>query len=96
MITVKKLVNSDRRSGMTLGNHKVIQNTIDDYSEYIYHWTVICRADHTQKVFAVDDSWGSRSTIRACNAYRREFLSMGYREATMQVVQDGELTEVAR
>ena len=96
MVTVKKLVNSDRRSGMTLGNHKVIQNSIDNYSEYIYHWTVICRADHNLKLFAVDASWGSQSTTRACNAYRREFLSMGYTETVMDIVQNGGMLEVAR
>lgn len=76
MVTMNRLVKSN--NDKTLGNHKVIQS--GNISKYFYYVTCICQADHTQKIFSVDSSYGTRSTTQACNSYRREFMSMGYVE----------------
>ena len=62
-----------------VGNHRVVINE-DGTREFYYYSTVICRADYFFKKFAVDDSYGTVSTKRAVNAYRKYFTEMGYKE----------------
>ena len=62
-----------------VGNHRVVVHN-DGTREFYYYDTVICRADYFFKKFTLDDSYGTVSTKRAVNAYRKYFTEMGYKE----------------
>ena len=62
-----------------VGNHRVVIHS-NGSREFYYYDTVICRADYYFKKFAVDNSYGTVSTTRAVNAYRKYFTAMGYKE----------------
>lgn len=84
MKTMKNLLNAD--GDKTLGNHYVTNKTNNfghQLRAFTYFSTVICLVNDTKKTFTIDDSWGSQSTTRACNAYRRELTSQGYEEVKL-------------
>ena len=62
-----------------VGNHRVVIHS-DGSREFYYYSTVICRSHDSFKKFTVDDSYGSVSTKRAVNAYKKYFTEMGYKE----------------
>lgn len=62
-----------------VGNYSVVIHS-DGTREFYYYNTVICRTDDFFKRFAVDDSYGTVSTKRAVNAYRKYFTGIGYKE----------------
>jgi hypothetical protein len=68
---------SDRR----FGNHIVRHH--GDVREFYYHITCICKVDDGQELFAIDASYGSASTTKACNEYCRQFKLLGYTEVGM-------------
>lgn len=80
MQTVKNLISST--NSKKLGNHRVevVNNMGIPHRKYIYYSTVIAREYPDTKEFIIDDSYGTASTTRACNAYRKEFLDKGYTE----------------
>lgn len=72
MKTVEKLVQAD--NSKTLGNHRVIIN--GNKREFIYHSTVICEVDDSNRTFKLDNGgYCTSSTSRALSAYRNEFQS---------------------
>lgn len=78
MTTVYNLVhtNANRK---TLGNHRMERTTTG--RNFIYHWTTICAVNDVDRTYHTDNGgWGTSSTTRAINAYKREFNSMGYTE----------------
>ena len=69
-----------------IGNHRV-EHSEDTYGSkhtidrYYYHSTAICTADITTQRFTIDDGgWGTQSTSRAINDYRKWFISHYYDE----------------
>lgn len=77
--TQYKLINATRDK--LIGNHRVQTRGIGDvYRSFFYHGTEICRVWDDKKVFWVDDSYGTKSTIQACVAYRTELTNAGYTE----------------
>lgn len=63
------------------GNHRVQTRGIGQvYRSFYYHGTEICRVWDDKKVFWVDASYGTQSTIQACIAYRKALTNMGYTE----------------
>lgn len=78
MTTVYNLVhaNGNRK---TLGNHRMERTTTG--RNFIYHWTTICTVNDIDKTYHTDNGgWGTSSTTRAINAYKRELNLMGYTE----------------
>ena len=78
MTTVYNLVhtNANRK---TLGNHRMERTTT--VRNCIYHWTTICTVNDVDRTYHTDNGgWGTSSTTRAINAYKRELNSMGYTE----------------
>lgn len=69
MKTVEKLLQAD--NSKTLGNHQVIVS--GNKRKFIYHSTVICEVDDSNRTFKLDNGgyWTS-STSRALSAYRNE------------------------
>ena len=61
------------------GNHRVVIHS-NGIRQFYYYDTVICRADYFFKKFTLDDSYGTVSTKRAVNAYRKYFTEMGFKE----------------
>lgn len=82
MKTVETLANS--KQDMKQGNHRVEHSAarMRCGRDFYYYDTIICATNDLQKQFMIDDSYGSRSTTRACNAYRKHFLDAGYTEVT--------------
>lgn len=78
MKTIQKLVNA--KNDMKVGNHRVEFSLVGKERRYFYYNTVICSVDHNKGTFKIDASYGSVSTTRACNAYRKYFESLWYRE----------------
>ena len=76
MKTLVELVQSDK--GKSKGNHRV--EVVGDERKFYYYTTVICQANDNNKVFSIDDSYGSKSTKRACNWYHAYFTAFGYEE----------------
>lgn len=73
MRTVEKLLNASR--DMKSGNHRVehiTNNFGHEVRKFYYYATVIAYVNDTKRTFTIDASYGSSSTTRACNAYRRE------------------------
>ena len=64
--------------GKILGNHRV-EIAGDGSANFIYHWTPIAIIDNAGNVTITNGGWGTPSTTRACNAYKKEFISHGYR-----------------
>lgn len=84
MKTVQALAQATRNT--KAGNHRV---EIDDTGfnlgrRFYYYSTVICEAYDNVMKFKIDASYGSTSTTRACNAYRKYFLNLGYTEINAQ------------
>lgn len=77
-------------------NHKMIGNHhVDVYTrvcrnkhgvkriqwkEFTYYRTTICCACDSEQIFAIDSSYGTRSTTDACNSYRQYYTDKGYTE----------------
>lgn len=76
MRTVHHLATATRDK--KVGNHRV--EVRGELRSYIYFYTEICRANLKTNTFWIDDSYGTVSTTRACNAYRRYYSSMGFVE----------------
>lgn len=76
MKTVEQLANS--KSEKNAGNHKVRFSL--GQRLFYYYSTVICKVNDAKKTFVIDSSYGTQSTTRACNAYRKHFESLGYTE----------------
>lgn len=72
MKTVENLLKAS--NDKKLGNHRVSHLKVkgDNVRKFYYYQTAICTVNDTQKTFEIDDSYGSQSTSRACNSYRRE------------------------
>lgn len=78
MTTVYNLVHTSA-SRKTLGNHRMERT--ETGRNFIYHWTTICTVNDVDRTYHTDNGgWGTSSTTRAINAYKREFNSMGYTE----------------
>ena len=76
MKTLERLVNA--KKNISLGNHKVELD--GKYRNFFYHWTVVCRVDDEGKTFVTNrGGWGTRSTTRVINWYRKYFADEGYR-----------------
>ncbi|WP_090739315.1 hypothetical protein [Paenibacillus sp. Mc5Re-14] len=79
MKTVQQLAqaNNDKK----IGSHQVKYSKQEEGTRFfIYYNTTICTVDDVNKTFSIDASYGTQSTTRACNAYRRHFLDEGYSE----------------
>ena len=62
-----------------IGNHR--KEREGHISKYYYHHTPIVIVNDSEKTFKTDNGgWGTISTTRAINAYRRELTSIGFRE----------------
>ena len=62
-----------------IGNHR--KEREGHITKYYYHYTPIVVVDDLRKTFKTNNGgWGTISTTRAINAYRRELLSIGFRE----------------
>ena len=78
MKAVYNLVHT-RANRKTLGNHRMERTTTG--RNFIYHWTTICTVNDVDRTYHTDNGgWGTSSTTRAINAYKRELNSMGYTE----------------
>ena len=76
--TVEKLIKADRDT--TLGNHRLHIDS-DGTEYYYYHATCICKVNHSERTFTIDDGgWKTSSTSRAIHDYRFYFKSLGYFE----------------
>jgi hypothetical protein len=80
MTAIDNLVSA--KNNKKAGNHKVEFVFGGNARNFIYYWTTICGVDDVAKTFYIDSSYGTQSTTRTCNAYRREFLSRGYKEVS--------------
>lgn len=79
MRTIENLTEGVRNK--KLGNHRLeVDELNSDLHSYYYFYTEICRANWSSKRYWVDDSFGTVSTTRACNAYRVRFDSLGFTE----------------
>lgn len=79
MKTVQTLVKAN--NDMKVGNHQVKHSKQEEGGRFfIYFDTTICTVDDENKKFWIDASYGSQSTTRACNEYRKHFLAEGYSE----------------
>lgn len=58
------------------GNHKLEINK--GVKNLIYYSTCICKVNPYLKMFAIDNSFGSTSTSKACTLYKNELLENGY------------------
>ena len=75
--TVETLVYS--RESVKKGNHRVVVNDWDRH--FFYYVTEICTVNDYNKTFKTDNGgWGTSSTSRAINDYRKHFLSCGYKD----------------
>lgn len=86
MKTVEDLLNA--RGDRQLGNHRVefSRDGLEDKLRFFYYYdTVICIVNDSKQVFSIDSSYGTSSTTRACNSYRRE-ISSYYEEVGMESV----------
>lgn len=86
MKAVEQLLKAE--TNKKIGNHRFaegISHKGEDTRLFFYYATIICYVMEKTKTFAIDSSFGSQSTTRACNAYRRELLSQGYKEVEMQI-----------
>jgi len=62
-----------------IGNHR--KEREGHITKYYYHYTPIVTVDSLKRTFKTDNGgWGTISTTRAINAYRRELTSIGFRE----------------
>ena len=68
MRTVENLINATHNK--KLGNHR--KEYFEDGQKYYYYSTVICEVNHTKGTVTLDKSYGTSSTTRAVNAYKRE------------------------
>lgn len=78
MRTLEKLV---RENNKKMGNHKVATITSEGitWTKYYYYQTVICLVNETNKeVVLSNGGWGTSSTTRAINWYRKYFRGEGY------------------
>jgi hypothetical protein len=84
MKTVESLTSATK--DMKAGNHKVKFIACPDTGfgyvgrNFSYYRTTICGVNDRTKKFTIDSSYGTQSTTRACNAYRKHFTSLGYCE----------------
>lgn len=81
MKTVQTLVNATKE--MKQGNHRVSfsQNELGIQGKAFYYYdTIICSTNEPKRLFSIDSSYGTQSTTRACNAYRKHYESLGYTE----------------
>ncbi|OME54005.1 hypothetical protein BSK59_15605 [Paenibacillus odorifer] len=70
------------------GNHRVSisKKYNENYSleiigkAFFFYDTIICSTDEVKRTFSIDASYGTQSTTRACNAYKKHFLALGYTE----------------
>lgn len=78
MKTVVNLLNADGDS-KKLGSHKMERR--GNVRGFIYYSTEICTVDDLSKTFSVQNGgYGTQSTTRAMNAYRKELEYEGYNE----------------
>lgn len=66
-----------------VGNHSVVTYYVHGCTvkDYIYHSTPICTVNEDRMTFSTDNGgWGTQSTTRAINDYRKYFKSCGYRD----------------
>ena len=75
MATIQKLISA--AGNKKIGNHKKQVEGIT--TKYIYHWTAICTVNESTKTFVINNGgYGTRSTTRAINDYKRQLTSKGY------------------
>lgn len=78
MKTVESLAKAMKNT--KIGNHKVVMVNDGLARNFIYYNTTICSVCDIKRTFVIDASYGTTSTTRACNAYRRYFAGLGYKE----------------
>lgn len=85
MQTVKNLLHA--KNNKKMGNHRVEfrKNKFDHQLRIFYYYvTPICTVNDDRGTFTIDDSYGTVSTKRACNAYRSALRSKyDYTEITL-------------
>lgn len=77
---IEQLVSHQRTK---VGNHRVesFNECGHTINNYIYHSTIICAVNENEKTFRTSNGgWGTQSTTRAINDYRKYFKSCGYRD----------------
>lgn len=83
---IEQLISGERTK---VGNHskKLLMNN-RDWEDFYYHSTCICSVDHNSKSFKTNNGgWGTSSTTRAINDYRKYFIGLGYKDCTESEVQ---------
>lgn len=82
---IQTLVNASQNT--QVGNHqlRIVKDERQGVKgrDFIYYKTTICGVDDIRKRFYIDASYGSASTTRACNAYRKHFKDLGYTEINL-------------
>lgn len=80
MKTVEKLTKAKRN--MKAGNHRVeiVEYGTGAVRYYYYYNTIVATEYPAEGNFSIDDSYGTVSTTRVCNAYRKHFEYDGYTE----------------
>lgn len=74
---------TESNTAKKVGNHRVAVYAHE--RNYIYYSTTICTEYPKVKAFYIDDSYGTQSTKRACDKYRRHFLQQGYTEVEQRL-----------
>lgn len=73
--TIETLVSAF--SSKKKGNHRVVFKGWERH--FYYYFTEICTVNDVYKTFKTNDGgWGTQSTTRAINDYRKYFKSCGY------------------
>lgn len=81
LVVVKDLVCASR--DMKKGSHKVVKYPTG-IREFIYYSTAICTVNDNERTFSTDNGgYGTSSTTRAINDYKRYFTSIGYKEVNV-------------
>lgn len=78
MVTIDKLIKAS--NNMKLGNHS--KEYFQEGQKYYLYSTCICEVNHIKGTVTLDKSYGSQTTTRAVNAYKRalegEWLTKNY------------------
>ena len=75
MTTITNLIQATTNKKQ--GNHRKEIKGI--FSNYIYHSSIICTVDEIKKTFYTNNcGYGTRSTTRAINEYKRQLTMQGY------------------
>lgn len=75
---IEKLLNG---TATKVGNHRAVRTAIGVY--YYYHNTAVCVATYDCTVKFDNGGWGTSSTTRAINDYRKHFVDrLGFEEVS--------------